>query len=897
MSVELKSLIQRLNPISRKALELGAQGCVRQTNYNVEIEHILRAILELGSTDFHILLRYYEVDEQAVLDELTAAIEGFKRGNSRTPAFSLHVLRLLEAAWTTTSLTLGEETVRTGALLLALLEDDLLRAHVVQESAPSLDRIKRDHLRENLVDLVRKSSENEDGTSDDGADPSAPDADHAPPHAERPAARTLRGNSALDRFTVDLTAAAEQGKLDPVRGRDVEVRQVIDILMRRRQNNPILTGEAGVGKTAVVEGFAMRISAGEIPEALSTARVLSLDLGLLQAGAGLKGEFEERLKSVIEEVKASEQPTIVFIDEAHTLIGAGGPEGGGDAANLLKPALARGELRTIAATTWTEYKRYVEKDSALARRFQVVKVDEPTPEVAIDMLRGVADELSVHHGVRILDEAVRDAVELSHRYLPGRRLPDKAVSLLDTACARVSIGQSSVPSAVEAARREVNRVSLELGIARKEGLRTGENELVIADLERVLDAASKQVELLDARWDAERELAEQMIPLHAALDEAGEKGLKPDEVPATRSELRELEDLLSHLQGESPLVAIEVDSNVVATVLADWTGIPVGKMVRSEIKAVMNLRTRLADRIIGQPEALDIISRRVGTSSAGLEDPEKPTGVFLLVGPSGVGKTETATTVADFLYGGERNMITVNMSEYQEAHTVSQLKGAPPGYVGYGTGGVLTEAVRRRPHSVVLLDEVEKAHPDVLEIFYQVFDKGVMEDGEGQLIDFKNTLIFLTSNVGWDRVMDACSDGGRPDAAALVEHIRPALIQHFPAAFLGRFVTVPYYPLSDADLREIVTLKLAEIQQRFWEQHKADLTYSDSVVQAIVSRCTEVQSGARNIDFIITQTILPDLSDRVLERMAAELQIESIHVSTDDTGQIEFHVGDKATPS
>ncbi len=895
MSTELKALIQRLGPVSRRALELAAQGCVRQTNYDVEVEHLLEAILGLGDTDVHRILRYYEVDQDTLADQLRRAIQGFKRGNGRTPAFSPQVLRLLERAWSHASLTLGENEVRTSALILALLDDDLLRAHVIQESAPALASVQRDHLRENLRELVADSPEGvaaADGTatgSDRGSQDVVPGGPTPASTAGRPHASSAH-DSSLARFTVDLTQAAAQGRLDPVRGRDREVRQVIDILMRRRQNNPILTGDAGVGKTAVVEGFAQRIAEGDVPDPLRDARVLALDLGLLQAGAGIKGEFENRLKSVIEEVRASERPSILFIDEAHTLIGAGGAEGQGDAANLLKPALARGELRTIAATTWTEYKRYVEKDAALARRFQVVKVEEPDPDTAIEMLRGVAEILMRHHGVRIIDEAVRDAVELSHRYIPGRRLPDKAVTLLDTAAARVAMGQSSTPARVESARRDVDRLEMELAIARRESLRTGSDDDRISELARRLKGARRNLAVLEKRWAEERAIVERMAPLHLALHEAGEKGLSSSEIPALLEELSELEEQLAGVQGDSPLVPVQVDSSAVAQVLAEWTGIPVGKMVRHEVRAVMNLRDLLAERVVGQPEALDMIARRIGTSSARLEDPEKPTGVFLLVGPSGVGKTETAAAVADLLYGGERHMIVVNMSEYQEAHTVSQLKGAPPGYVGYGTGGVLTEAVRRRPYSVVLLDEVEKAHPDVLELFYQVFDKGVMEDGEGQLIDFKNTIIFLTSNVGWELVMDACAGGARPSADEMVTALRPALTSRFPAALLGRLVTVPYYPLADPDLSEIVRLKMTRIQQRFWEQHRADLTYSDAVVDAITARCREVESGARNIDAIITHTMLPELSDRVLECMAEERAFDSVHVDVDDRGAFSFRI-------
>jgi type VI secretion system protein VasG len=896
MKVELKSLIAKLNPICRKALEGGAERCVRQTNYDVEIEHIFRALLDLPESDLLLILRHYEVDVTALEVELTRSIDGLKRGNTRTPAFSPNVPRLLERAWSISSLRLGDALVRSGALLLAALEDIGLRG-TLRESLPSLSVISPEVLERDLPELLRYSPEGEVRTASGGGSPSSAATSSvggARFESPRPASAPHAGgrpDGALAQFTVDLTQQARDGRIDPIRGRDTEIRQIVDILMRRRQNNPILTGAPGVGKTAVVEGFALAIAAGEVPPALETASVLTLDLGLLQAGAGIKGEFEHRLKSVIEEVKTSPNPIILFIDEAHTIIGAGGPEGQGDAANLLKPALARGELRTIAATTWSEYKRYIEKDPALARRFQVIKVEEPDEETAVSMIQGVISQLEGHHGVRILEGAVRDAVELSHRHISGRQLPDKAVSVLDTACARVAIGQASPPGPVADAHRRTEQLELELRILEREALSGTDQEDRRRQLERSVTKARQRSAELEDQWKSELDLVREVLAVRKQLEGGGfEDPLEG------REKLFSLEATLEELQGEEPLVPLQVDSRVVASVISDWTGIPVGKMVKDEARTVLTLKSRLEGRIIGQSEPLEMICRRIGTSSAQLEDPEKPTGVFLLVGPSGVGKTETALTLSDFLYGGERNVITVNMSEYQEAHTVSSLKGAPPGYVGFGRGGVLTEAVRRRPYSLVLLDEIEKAHPDVMELFYQVFDRGMMEDGEGQLIDFKHTLILLTSNIGTEAITRACMNGERPDPETLVELVRPQLLKHFPPAFLGRLVVIPYYVLGDSEIREIVELRLSRIQRRFWERHKAELTYDPAVVDLIAARCTEVDSGARNIDHIISGTMLPDLSTHILDHMARDAPIASIHVWVGEEGGFEYSIATHAPP-
>jgi type VI secretion system protein VasG len=697
----------------------------------------------------------------------------------------------------------------------------------------------------------------------------------------------------LDKYTVDLTGRAREGTIDPVLGRDAEVRQVIDILTRRRQNNPILVGEAGVGKTAIVEGFAIRIAQDDVPPVLRNVTLRTLDLGLLQAGAGVKGEFENRLKGLIEEVKSSPAPIILFIDEAHTMIGAGGQAGQNDAANLLKPALARGELRTIAATTWSEYKKYFEKDPALARRFQLVKVEEPSEEKTLLMLRSVAPMLEAHHRVRILDDGIDAAVRLSHRYLADRQLPDKAVSVLDTACARLALGQNTTPAAVESIRRTLDDLAVQRRVLEREEA-TGANHaerLATIALER--DTAERKQEEAQARWDRERDLVSQIRELRDRLERSDAQEAQSG---AWRTELNALNRELATVQGEEPLVRVCVDAGIVGDVISGWTGIPVGKMLRDDLAVALSLEDHLGSRIIGQDEALRAICRRIRTSRAGIEDPNKPKGVFLLVGPSGVGKTETALALADLLYGGEQNMITINMSEFQEPHTVSTLKGSPPGYVGYGEGGVLTEAVRRRPYSVVLLDEIEKAHPDVLELFFQVFDKGVMEDGEGRQIDFKNTIIILTTNAGSDTLMKLCADPETmPSAEGLVKALKPELDKTFKPAFLGRMVIIPYLPVRDEALKRIITLKLEKIQRRVHETHRVTLSCDDAVVDSVASRCTEVESGARNVDNILTNTLLPDVSRLLLEALADGRRPSTIRVIIGDDGNLSYQPEERAS--
>jgi type VI secretion system protein VasG len=809
-------------------------------------------------------------------------MDKFQRGNGRTPSLSPQLSRLVEAAWMQASLHLNEQAIRSSAILLALLSDDSLRA-LMLDSSITLLRVRAESLRTGLQDIIAGSAESTGGIRTSASVGGVP---------VRPKSSKPSETPNLDLYTVDITGLAAEKKIDPAIGRDQEIRQVVDILLRRRQNNPILTGEAGVGKTAVVEGFAERIVQGDVPPLLRNASVRSLDIALLQAGAGVKGEFENRLKAVIAEVKASPRPIILFIDEAHTIIGAGGAAGQGDAANLLKPALARGELRTIAATTWSEYKKYIEKDPALARRFQVVKVEEPTEEVAIAMLRSVVPKLEYHHNVRILDEAVRDAVTLSHRYLPDRRLPDKAISVLDTACARVAIGQKGTPPVMEEARRTVENLEVELRIARRNQLTGHSDAEKIEDINASLTKARAHLSELGGRWKEESAAVGEILKVHHQLDALleSEQTDEPERVRLNEM-LTRLDKGLEAIQADFPMVPTSVDAEVVAAVISNWTGIPVGRMMTDEVHSVLTLRDRLEERVVGQNDALEAISKRVRTYRAGLDDPGKPVGVFLLVGPSGVGKTETALALAESFFGGERNLITVNMSEFQEAHTVSSLKGAPPGYVGYGTGGVLTEAVRRRPYSVVLLDEIEKAHPDVMELFYQVFDKGQMDDGEGVSVDFKNTIILLTSNVGSDSIIQLVRMGGsKVTSDDLAMKIRAELVARFKPALLGRMVVVPYHPLGDAQIRDIVKLKLAKVARRVKEHHGAALTFAPNVVDVIAQRCTEVDSGARNVDHIVTHSMLPALSERVLELVSRGDVLISVHVAVDDSGEFAITI-------
>jgi len=910
IGLNLKALIGKLNDQARAALEGAAGLCLSRTHYDIEVEHFLSKLLDSSSNDFACIIKHFEIDKSRLTAELTRSLDKLKSGNARTPAISPTVMKMLTTAWTIGSIDFNAGSVRTGFIILALVSDEELSRLMREISTREFPKINADALKKDLLAICALSQE----TTTSGA------AIGAGAGAAGDGVKPLGGKTPnLDSYTVDLTGNAKKGKIDPVLGRDPEIRQVIDILTRRRQNNPILTGEAGVGKTAVVEGFALRVVQGDVPPPLKNVTIRTLDLALLQAGAGVKGEFENRLKGLIEEVKGSPTPIILFIDEAHTMIGAGGQAGQGDAANLLKPALARGELRTIAATTWSEYKKYFEKDAALARRFQVVKVEEPSEKQCMVMMRGLVASLEKHHNVRILDEAVFAGVKLSHRYLAGRQLPDKAVSILDTACARLALGQNTTPPAIEDLHRQIDALEVQTRILNREESVGADHQEKLGEIAAEKEKAEAKLAELQGRWEKERDLVAKIRDLRNKIETALEPkaaasaGAAPAppsaspvgpnghaaaagaaEAPAATPEemkmqLQALEAELSALQGETGLIRVCVDAQIVGEVLSAWTGIPAGKMLKDEITTVLALKDHLARRVIGQDHAMEIISQRVQTSRASLDDPNKPVGVFMLVGPSGVGKTETALALSDLLYGGEHNLITINMSEFQEPHTVSTLKGSPPGYVGYGEGGVLTEAVRRRPYSCVLLDEVEKAHPDVLELFFQVFDKGQMEDGEGREIDFKNNIIILTTNACTDEMMKLVADPETaPGPRALVDALKPSLNKIFKPAFLGRMVIIPYYPVRDEALKQIIRLKLGKIQRRLQENHKIKLSYDDPFLEAVASRCTEVESGARNVDNILTNTLLPDISRKILGSMAEGEKMSAIHVSVGDSGEFSY---------
>jgi type VI secretion system protein VasG len=902
MATPLKTLIAKLNATSRQAAERAASLCMARGNYEVDLEHLFLALLENRRSDFAVAARASGIDLAALQRDLEAEIARFQTGNTRTPAFSPYLPKLFEHGWLIASLDSQITRIRSGHLLLALLTEPSLSA-LAERGSRLFGKFEADRLKHDFERMTAGSEEQEQAV--DIAD----DATAQVEGGGKPAA-ALTATPALDQFTVDLTQAAREGRIDPVIGRDAEIRQVIDILMRRRQNNPILTGEAGVGKTAVVEGLALRVAVGDVPPPLQGVTLRTLDMGLLQAGASVKGEFENRLKNVIDEVKKSPKPIILFIDEAHTIIGAGGQAGQNDAANLLKPALARGELRTIAATTWSEYKKYFEKDAALARRFQVVKVEEPSEPLAAAMLRGMAPLMERHFGVRVLDEAITEAVRLSHRYISGRQLPDKAVSVLDTACAKVALGQSATPGAIEDDQKTLERLQGEINALEREQSAGAAHDARLEALQAKRVELEQRVAQNTERLAQERALVARIQALREAREggaaQAGEEDALPvaansdvvsmpkrtrttdgpDELAALLAELRAL-------QGDTPMVPLQVDGHVVSEIVSAWTGIPLGRMVKDELRTVLNLKPLLAARVIGQNHALDAIAQRVRTATANLEDPNKPRGVFLFAGPSGVGKTETALALADILYGGERKLVTINMSEYQEAHSVSGLKGSPPGYVGYGEGGVLTEAVRRNPYSVVLLDEVEKAHPDVLEMFFQVFDKGEMDDAEGRPIDFRNTIIILTSNVGSSAIIQACINKPAeelPDADSLAEMLRPVLYKTFKSAFLGRTKVVPYYPIPDDVLAEIITLKLGRIRDRVAANHKATFQWDTALVESVLARCTEVDAGARAVDHILNGTLLPEIAESVLTRMAEGGSVEKIKVGVGKSGEFKYRI-------
>jgi type VI secretion system protein VasG len=899
--ISRSTLFGKLDSLAYKAIEGATVFCKLRGNPYVELVHWIQQILHTPDSDLHRIVRHFELDSSRLAKDITDSLDRLPRGATSISDFSSHVENAVERGWVYATLMFGEQRVRTGHLAVGILKTPSLRNALIAISR-QFEAVKLDTLTEDFARIVRGSPEDQlvAAESATSAAPGEASGAIAPPQMGK--------LEALRKFATDLTEKARKGQIDPVTGRDEEIRQIVDILMRRRQNNPILTGEAGVGKTAVVEGFATRLVRGDVPPPLQNVSLYTLDVGLLQAGASMKGEFENRLRQVIDEVQASPKPIILFIDEAHTLIGAGGAQGTGDAANLLKPALARGTLRTIAATTWAEYKKYIEKDPALTRRFQVVQVAEPSEDKAILMVRGVASVLEKHHRVQVLDEALEAAVRLSHRYIPARQLPDKAVSLLDTSCARVAVSQHAVPAQVEDCRRRIEALQTELEII-------GREEAVGIDATARRKAAEEQLAAnevrrgeLEQRWQSERELVDRILAIRARLRKGSERvegtgsaleqaaqahksvadppaveTLEPEERTKLLGELAELQQKLTELQGELPLILPSVDEHAVASVVQDWTGIPVGRMVKNELDAVLKLAETLNQRVIGQRHALEMIGRRIQTTRARLDNPNKPIGVFMLCGPSGVGKTETALALAEALYGGEQNVITINMSEFQEAHTVSTLKGAPPGYVGYGEGGVLTEAVRRRPYSVVLLDEVEKAHSDVHELFFQVFDKGWMEDGEGRHIDFRNTIILLTSNVGTDLIVNMCKDPElMPEPEGIAKGLRDPLLKQFPAALLGRLVVIPYFPLSDVMLANIARLQLGRIAKRVDEHHEIPFTYDDEAVKLIVSRCTEVESGGRMIDAILTNTVLPAVSREFLMRTIAGSPLNGVRLAVEN---------------
>ena len=880
MELNLKSLINKMNLCTRSSLESSAGYCMNRGHYNVEIEHFLYKLLDENSADLHNILSLLSVNQDILMTEINSSLEKLQSGNVKPPALSLELVNLIKQAWVIASVEFEHSEISSAHIIGALLIDDKLRNQFIS-TIPSLSKISIDSIKQAVSDTYGQTSESQQNRSNTDK-------------VSSPAAGT-----SLSKYTINLTEKAQQGLIDPVLGRDTEVRQIIDILTRRRQNNPILTGEAGVGKTAVVEGFALRICNGDVPDTLKNVHIHTLDLGLLQAGASIKGEFENRLKSVIEEVKSSPIPIIMFIDEAHTLIGAGGKEGQGDAANLLKPALARGELRTIAATTWAEYKKYFERDPALTRRFQVVKVDEPNEETAIDMMRGIASSLQDHHKVHILDEAIIESVRLSARYMPGRQLPDKSVSLLDTACARVSLSQSTTPANIEDLQRSINQSEINIGRLEKELAFGGDLEDEIQQIESYKQTCLENKDTLNDQWNQEKDLIQQIKVIKNKLEQnyINEKNkstgetLTSDKLKDLKEELATLTSQLTHTQKETPLMRPNVDAQSIAEVIANWTGIPVGKMLNAEIDAVIDLSSQLQQRVIGQSHAMDMISKSIQTSRAGLTDPRKPVGVFLMVGPSGVGKTETAMALADIMYGGEQNITVINMSEFKEEHKVSMLLGSPPGYIGYGEGGVLTEAARRKPYSIILLDEMEKAHPGVQDVFYQMFDKGTIKDGEGRDIDFKNTTIIMTSNAGEEVIRHICEkEEELPQYEDLLEMFRPALLKSFRPAFLGRSQVIPYYPLADETLMQIASLYINKIETRIANNYGAAFSYDEDVPLHIVARSQEVDTGARNIENIINKTILPELAEKCLLKVAESAEINKIHVKVDETGRFSYEI-------
>ncbi|MFT6986136.1 MAG: type VI secretion system protein VasG [Psychromonas sp.] len=892
ITIDLKSLVGRLNETSRNALEGAAGLCLSRTHYNVEIEHWLLKLLEVPDSDLLAIFDKFDIDLGRIHQDLNRELDRIKGGNTRAPALSPTIVDISKNAWMLASVEYGQPVATSAHILTAIMLDDTLRQSTGALSG-ELKKINPESLREITRAIV--------GTTAESISSVMGDTSSGTPSASAVPSKT----PSLDKFTVNLTEDAKKGKIDAILGRDDEIRQIIDILIRRRQNNPILTGEAGVGKTAVVEGFALRIASGDVPDALKDVCVRTLDLGLLQAGASVKGEFENRLKSVIAEVKASPQPIIMFIDEAHTLIGAGGKEGQGDAANLLKPALARGELRTIAATTWAEYKKYFERDPALTRRFQVVKIEEPSEEKAINMMRAIANVLQDHHGVRIMDEAIIDSVKLSSRYITSRQLPDKSVSLLDTACARVALSQSATPAAIEDTRRNITQSQTTIKSLQREHATLGNHQEKIAELIEEQAFLAQKLVTQEEQWQKEQEIVSQIHALQKQIEhsfnaqpqadisnqEESSVLLTEDQQQATKEELHSLMAALTELQGDQPMIQVNVGSQAIAEVVANWTGIPVGKMVSNEIKSIMELKQSLEKRVIGQSHALEAIAECIRTSRAGLTDPRKPVGVFFMVGPSGIGKTETALALADVLYGGEQNITCINMSEFKEEHKVSMLLGSPPGYVGYGEGGVLTEAARRKPHSIILLDEMEKAHPGVQDVFYNLFDKGTIKDGEGRDIDFRNTIIIMTSNAGEEHIRAICAQSEElPEPDVLLDNFRPQLLNHFKPAFLGRTTVIPYYPLGDDNLLKICRINMDKIAKRVKEHYNATFSFDEEVMLHILARSQEVDTGARNIENILTRTLLPEMAVECLSKLSNNEDISHIEVNVTEHGLFTYNL-------
>jgi len=897
--VDLKSLLRKLNSYCTSCLEGAAGLCVSRTHYEVTVEHLLYKMLDNPSADIQSILRHFEIEPSRLLGSLNRTIEKLKSGNAGKPVFSPLLTEWFGDAWLVTSVELSDNQLRSGAMFIAILQNHM--RYITDAYIDDLDNISLEELKSKFYDIVVGSVEDRPREGAEGAPVAAP------------GAPSMGEDTALGRFCIDFTARARAGQIDPVFGRDREIRQMIDILGRRRKNNPIVVGDAGVGKTAVVEGLALRIAEDDIPDILKGVTLLVLDLGLLQAGAGMKGEFENRLKGVISEVKASPKSIILFIDEAHVLIGAGGSAGGSDAANLLKPALARGELRTVAATTWSEYKKHFEKDAALARRFQVVKLDEPSVDASILMLRGLRDKYEDAHQVKILDDALTAAVQLSSRYISGRLLPDKAVDLIDTCAARVKIAISSKPGVVEDAERSIQALERELTACREDQDAGAEmEESRLEELETTITAQRGKLNQLTERWQKEKKAAERVFQLRAQLGdngpsggEGGDGGEEPDTEDAAppkspeelKAELGEAIKQLKEIQGDEPLIPLEVNPDVISRVISDWTGIPINKMVSDEARAILEFDKKLKGRIKGQDYAVESVARGIRAAKAGVQDPGKPIGVFLFVGPSGVGKTECALGVADLLFGGERFLSAINMSEFQEKHTVSRLIGSPPGYVGYGEGGVLTEAVRQHPYSVVLLDEVEKADPEVMNLFYQVFDKGMLADGEGRVIDFKNTVIFMTSNLCTDLITQAGQMPEPPAPEELIKAMRPELNKYFKPALVGRMTIVPFYPLLSEAMKEIVGLKIGRLADRLADSHKMSFTYDEKVIDQIASRCVEVETGARNIDNIMQGTLLPRISTEILEQMTLGPLPSALRLGIDDQGEFTYTFSDDKPPA